>query len=136
VLVRTIIALLIISSVGCQSEPWDDKYFIKSSSKGHNDLTCTSEEANDIASRAIKKKYPRHYKRFLEKRFTLFSPVYGNFGGVMQSRYNFKTILGYKKIEHSTYNGSYYQESIEVSLSKECEVLDVVYFKGKVQYTE
>ena len=133
---RNLIVIGLLSSMlaACSDEPWNDEYFIKDLSDGHSELECTKAEANSIASKAIENKQSKYYRRFLDKGFSIYNPVYGKFDGVTQQRYNYKTILGYKKVEHMVFGGSYYEESIEVSLSKTCDVLDVVYFKGKIDY--
>lgn len=133
---QSAIVILAVAIAACASEPWDDEYFVKDNSGGHTHLDCGNNEGTKIASAAIAEEYPNHYKRFLEKGFSIWSPVYGEVNGEIQWHYTYKTILGYKKIEHSRYQGSYYEESIEVALSQDCRVLDVVYFKGKIEYVE
>ena len=123
--------------VGCSSlppEPWDDVYFKKSNFDGHIDINCSNKDAKSIASRAVKFQYPEHYEAFMRSGFSLYSPIYGDYRGQLVKRYTFKSILGYKEIEHLAQSGSYYEKSIEVSLSKECAVLGVDYFKGKIEY--
>lgn len=116
------------------AEPWEDEYFQKTSMDGHHNLDCTNDVAKEIAVKAVKDEYPEHFKAFLKKGFSLYSPIYGDYKGKQRWRYTYKSILGYKKIEHLRNGGSYYEKSIEVSLSKSCQILGVDYFKGKIEY--
>ena len=127
-----------------QSEAWDDKYYIENldENPGHHNLACTNDEAKEIAKNAIKLEYPDHYNKFISNGFSLYSPSYGDYKEhKMIQLYTYKSILGYKEIEHYagvdsfSGGGSYYEESLEVFLSKECKVYGVDYFKGKVEYT-
>lgn len=115
-------------------EPWSDEYFVTSNFDGHKGVSCSNEEAKRIASEAIRSEYPELYDDFVEKGFSLYAPIYGNYSGKKVSRYTYKSILGYKKIAHHLQAGSYYEKSIEVSLSQDCKVLGVDYFKGKIEY--
>jgi len=136
--ILTISALIIFILSGCThfpDEPWDDEYFIHDHSDGHHELKCTNEQAKKIARNAIGKELPKHYDSFINKGFSIYSPIYGDYKGNKSiQRYTYKSILGYKAIEHMKYGGSYYEEHIEVSITKECKVLGVDYFKGKIEY--
>ena len=131
----SILTLLLIGCSNFPDEPWNDEYFVKSALDGHHELDCSNEKAEIVAAQAIKAKYPKHYHQFLKKGFSIYSAPYGDYKGEdYVKRYVYKSILGYKEIEHMKYGGSYYEKHIEVSLSQECEVLGVDYFKGKIEY--
>lgn len=113
---------------------WNDKYNATFHPEGHHDLACTNEEATIIAANALRKNYPEHYDRFQKIGFNHWSPLYGDYKGKTIHRYTYKTVLAYKILKRQAEQGSYNMESIEVSLTKSCEVLDVEYFKGKVEW--
>lgn len=136
---KYLVLLLALINGGCSNlpdEPWNDEYFQTTDMDGHHNLSCTNDEAKVIASAAIKREYREYYSEFLEKGFSLYSPTYGEYRGVETRYYTYKSILGYRKISHQRYGGSYYEKSIEVVLSEQCEVLGVDYFKGKIEYIE
>ncbi|GAA5218505.1 hypothetical protein ACFSJ3_08135 [Corallincola platygyrae] len=123
--------------LGCSTlpdEPWEDTYFASSDMDGHHNLSCPNEVAIELSREAIQMEFPEYYSDFLKKGFSLYSPIYGEYRGKKMWRYTYKSILGFKKISHQEYGGSHYERSLEVSVSEQCEVLGVDYFKGKLQY--
>lgn len=124
---------LCVALASCEStKSWNDKYNVTFSPEGHHNLDCSNEEATAIAANALQKEYPEHYERFQKVGFNDWSPIYGDYKGETIQRYTYKTVLAYKILENHSEQGSYKMESIEVSLSKSCEVLGVEYFKGQV----
>ncbi len=134
--IRVFFLLALLTGLSsCEStESWTDKYNVKFYTEGHHNLACSNEEATVIAANALRKEYPEHYERFQKIGFNDWSPTYGDYKGKMIQRYTYKTVLAYKVLESQSEQGSYKMESIEVSLSKSCEVLGVEYFKGKVEW--
>jgi hypothetical protein len=132
-ILSTLILSILLVSCG-STESWNDVYNAKFHPEGHHNLACTNDEATIIAGNALKEKYPRHYQRFLEVGFNHWSPVYGDYKGEMIQRYTYKSVLAYKILKSESMQGSHKIESIEVSLSKDCAVLGVDYFKGKVDW--
>jgi hypothetical protein len=132
-----VISVLAICAVlvSCEStKSWNDKYNVKFNPEGHHNLDCSNDEATAIAAGALRRKYPEHYERFKKIGFNDWAPIYGDYKGKTIQRYTYKTVLAYKILENQSMQGSYKMESIEVSLSKSCEVLGVEYFKGKVEW--
>lgn len=131
----TLILLLLLVSACASYEDANDEYFVKSISLDELGLSCSNSEAIEIAYQAVRDEYPRHLEKLDKNPFSVFSPVYGDFDGKIEQRYKLKSILGFKRINMKSMHGRYYEESIEVSLSEECDLRDVVYFKGVVEYT-
>jgi len=129
------ILILCILLASCEStESWNDEYNATFHPEGHHNLDCSNDEATVIAGNALKEKYPNHYLKFLDVGFNHWLPVYGDYKGEVIQRYTYKSVLAYKIVKNESMQGRYKVESIEISLSKDCTVLGVDYFKGKVDW--
>lgn len=130
---RLLFVLLIwLCLTACEStKSHNHTYPVKFYPTGHHNLDCTDDEGTKIAELALKESFPEYYSRFKEIGFNHWAPIYGKYKGKTQSRYTYKVALVYRASESPPQAGSQKIESIEVSLSKSCEVLGVDYFKGR-----
>jgi len=128
-----LVLLMIPFLSSCESTAsWNDEYDASFHPEGHHNLVCTNEEATEIAAREIEKEYPKHYERFRKVGFDHWAPIYGEYKGKNIQRYTYKTVLAYKVLYSEPMRSGRKIESIEVSMSKDCSVLGVDYFKGRV----
>ena len=132
---RIILIFFLISPYILANEVWDEEYYLKAPIE-FLDVNCSKKEALEVAGLAVKEKYPEHYKKFSNKGFTVFSTPYGDRFSGIKNWGELKSILGYKLIEPGPQGAIYYEESIEVFLTQDCKVLDIVYFKGKTGFIQ
>ena len=119
------------SLMGC-AKPVREEYPFGSVPLNEIGLSCSDQAAMDIAHKAVTNKYPKLVKKLNENPFSLFESSYGGNAGNMKHMYSLKAIFNYYSIGDPQY-GEFFEESIEVTMTKDCEVMDVIYLKGKRQ---
>lgn len=123
-----------ILAASCANQEWNEEYYILPQDPDEFlQLNCTAERAIEIAFQAVEEKYPKLMGRLKKSGFSQFSTPYSSEYGGQKKYGELKSIFGYKGIEHGPGGAKFYEESVEVHLSIDCDVLNVNYFKGKVE---
>lgn len=89
-------------------------------------LSCSDDEALSLASKAVNDKYPGISEELYKNKFSIFSVSYAGAGDYV---YSMKSIFNYYSIGGSDL-GAFFEEYVEVILEVDCEIKDVIYFKG------
>lgn len=119
------------SLVGC-TKPAREEYPFGSIPLNKIGLSCSDQAALEVAKKAVSDKYPKLVKKLNANPFSLFESSYDINGGDKKYTYSLKAIFNYYSIGEPQY-GNFFEESVEVTMTKDCEVMDVIYFKGKVE---
>jgi hypothetical protein len=116
------------------SHPPRQEYPYISGSLSQIGLSCNDTFALDAAEKAVLRQYPKLEKKLKNNHFSIFRSWYGGDAGKMKHTYSLKAIFNYYSIGNPS-EGKYFEESIEVRMTKNCEVDDVIYLRDTLQVT-
>jgi len=117
--------------IGACSSGAKFEYPFKSGKLSEMGLSCSDAEALNLAEKAVKDKYPSLSSKLEQNKFSVFSVSYAGSGDYV---YSMKSIFDYYSIGRSDL-GTFFEEYVEVVLEVDCEIKDVVYFKGNNKIT-
>lgn len=112
--------------------PPREKYYLTTVTLEEIGLSCGNSFALDISRNAVAIKYPHYVKKLEENPFSVFDSWRDY--ELKNKTYSLKSIFNYYRVGKPSGNWEtiFFEESIEVQLTKECEVIDVIYLSGIV----
>ncbi len=126
--------MLVLSFIISCSHPQRQTYPYIGDSLDQIGLVCTNDQALILARDAALEKFPELEKKLTENPFSIFKSWYGGDTGKMSYKYSLKAIFYYYSLGKPE-EGKYYEESVEVLMTKNCVVNDVIYLKDRLQVT-